>query len=264
MEGIGGNAAGERLLGREEAFTFRCDPQVPCFTRCCRDVNIFLGPYDIARLRSRLGISSGEFLQRYTLTLIPEASGFPLVILKMEGADRLCPFVGPQGCTVYEDRPWSCRMYPLDKAEKEGYYRFVAPRELCHGGVDGPKISVSMYLESQGLEEYERVERRLRACGPEPQLLREPITNPRIQEMCRMAMYDLDRFRRFVLESRFLELFYIDHLDTGRIRTDDLALMELAHKWLRFGLVEGDTLRIREEAVTPQAKGGKDVPGPRR
>ena len=30
--------------------------------------------------------------------------------------DRLCPFVSPGGCTVYENRPSSCRTYPLVRA----------------------------------------------------------------------------------------------------------------------------------------------------
>jgi hypothetical protein len=32
----------------------------------------------------------------------------------------------------------------------------------------------------------------------------------KVQEMFRMALDDLDRFRRFVLESRFLKTFYVE------------------------------------------------------
>jgi len=36
-------------LTRDDTFTFACHPGVSCFNQCCRDVNIFLTPYDIIR-----------------------------------------------------------------------------------------------------------------------------------------------------------------------------------------------------------------------
>jgi len=213
-------------------------------------VTIFLGPYDVVRLRRRLGITSGEFLRQYTITLLPEASGFPLLILRMdEKRDKKCPFVGPAGCMVYEDRPWSCRMFPLDKGEREGQFVFVASKDLCRGEEGAEEISVAEYLLSQGLPEYEEVEERLRALGPEPGMLREPIRNPRLHHMCRMAMYDVDTFRRLVLESRFLEIFYVERAVVEKIPTDDVAVLELGQRWLRFGLQEGESLRLREEIL---------------
>ena len=76
---------------------------------------------------------------------------------------------------------------------------------------------------------------------------RESIQNPKIQEMCRMALYDLDRFRRFVLKSRFLEIFQVEEELVERLKDDDLSLMNLAYRWLEFGLFSGETLRIRED-----------------
>ena len=246
----GENPEGPLVLTRESSIRFQCRPSLPCFTKCCRDVTIFLGPYDVVRLRRRLGITSGEFLRQYTITLLPEASGFPLLILRMdEKRDKKCPFVGPAGCMVYEDRPWSCRMFPLDKGEREGQFVFVASKDLCRGEEGAEEISVAEYLLSQGLPEYEEVEERLRALGPEPGMLREPIRNPRLHHMCRMAMYDVDTFRRLVLESRFLEIFYVERAVVEKIPTDDVAVLELGQRWLRFGLQEGESLRLREEIL---------------
>jgi Fe-S-cluster containining protein len=247
----------EGILFRDSFLRFGCHPGVPCFTKCCRDVNIFLGPYDIVRLRKSLGISSGEFLARYTLSLVPDSTGFPLVLLKMgEDRERACPLLGPGGCSVYHDRPWSCRMFPLDRAEADGCYRLVAPRELCLGLQEGSGSTVGEYLESQEVAAYEEVEARLARSGPDPSLLRGSIRNPRIQEMCRMAMYDPDKFRRFVLESRFLQVFHVERELVEVLPTDDVALLELGQRWLRFGLVAGESMKIREELVNPKARQG--------
>jgi Fe-S-cluster containining protein len=113
-------------LSPEHKFKFRCHPGISCFTACCSNIDIMLTPYDVLRLKRRLGISSGEFLEKYTVSRVDEKSSHPYAYLKMNAeAERRCPFVvvpgqsagglvpGPAGCTVYTDRPASCRYYPV-------------------------------------------------------------------------------------------------------------------------------------------------------
>ena len=47
-------------------FNFACHSGVECFTNCCRKLELPIYPYDIIRLKTRLGISSEDFLNRYT------------------------------------------------------------------------------------------------------------------------------------------------------------------------------------------------------
>jgi Fe-S-cluster containining protein len=245
-------------LTEQSRMHFHCHPGVACFTRCCRDVNIFLSPYDILRIKGKLGISSGDFLREYTLCLIPEKSGFPVILLKMrEDQGKTCPFVRPEGCSIYEDRPWACRMYPLDQSEANGDFHFVAQPSFCLGIAEDREGTVKEYLEDQGLSPYSEMQKLLEKISSHPRLTKEKISNPKIQEMCRMALYDLDRFRRFVLESRFLETFYVEKEIAQKIKTDDLELMKLAYRWLEFGLVSGETLKIREDHL----RGRKSGPG---
>lgn len=39
-------------LSDDEPFYFDCQSRVPCFNACCRDLNQFLTPYDIDRLKT--------------------------------------------------------------------------------------------------------------------------------------------------------------------------------------------------------------------
>jgi uncharacterized protein len=104
-------------LSRESEFCFNCHNKIACFNKCCGDVNIFLTPYDIIRLKKSLNITSGEFLRKYTLCPFDKNLKYPVILLKMEEDEKnRCPFVGDDGCRVYPDRPWSCRMYPLGMA----------------------------------------------------------------------------------------------------------------------------------------------------
>ena len=96
-------------LGPDSRFQFRCHKDVKCFTQCCRGINIILTPYDIIGLKSRLGLSSEEFLAVYTELQMLEKTDVPVVTLKLldeEGAPadrKACPFVRPEGllaCTL--------------------------------------------------------------------------------------------------------------------------------------------------------------------
>lgn len=93
------------LLG-DGTFRFACHSGLACFTRCCHNADMYLYPYDIIRLKQRLGITSEEFLTRYTITAFRENPYFPNVMLKMsDRPGNPCSFLSKNGCTVYEDRP---------------------------------------------------------------------------------------------------------------------------------------------------------------
>jgi Fe-S-cluster containining protein len=101
-------------LAPGEKFQFRCHPGVDCFNACCSDLNLMLTPYDALRLRRFLGLSSRDFVQRHCMVSAGRDLGFPLVQMRMlDDARRSCPFVRPEGCSVYGDRPGACRTYPL-------------------------------------------------------------------------------------------------------------------------------------------------------
>ena len=69
-------------LTLDAKFKFRCHKGIKCFTKCCKNINILLTPYDIIRMKKRLGISSEEFLDKYTYMEFDEKSSHPLVRLK--------------------------------------------------------------------------------------------------------------------------------------------------------------------------------------
>ena len=104
----------EQNLTENSPFHFACHDALPCFTQCCKDVNIYLTPYDVLRLRQALRIGSSEFLAKYTRSFLARVTNIPVVQLLMDPQSLRCPFVAEEGCQVYENRPWACRMFPLD------------------------------------------------------------------------------------------------------------------------------------------------------
>jgi len=241
-------------LSVNDTFNFKCGPDSVCFTSCCRDVTIFLTPYDVIRLKKRLGISSTEFLDQYTITLKINDRVVPLLVLKMgEDQGKRCQLVTEEGCTVYEDRPWSCRMYPLDQ-RTPATFSFIANPTSCKGLEDPQSYKVSDYLVDQGILIYKEMEELFEEITSHPGIHQLDIDNETIAQMLHMALYDLDRFRHFVFESDFLKRFDVDEKTLRTIRNNDIELMKFAFKWIRFGLFGDPFYRLHEDVRPPNQK----------
>ncbi len=76
-----------------------------------------LTPYDVLRLKRAAALPSTEFLEAYTLCPRRRPEISRAWFSRMNDGDKACPFLSDEGCGVYSDRPWACRMYPLGAAE---------------------------------------------------------------------------------------------------------------------------------------------------
>jgi hypothetical protein len=76
----------------------------------------------------------------------------------------------------------------------------------------------------------------------------DPLPPPKM-DMYMMACYDLDRFRRFVFETKFLQFFEMDETRVEAMRTDDLELLDFAMQWLRFSLFGEKSMRVKKSVV---------------
>ena len=250
-------------LGLDDRFTFQCGRHLDCFTKCCRDVSILLTPYDVLKLKKALGIDSSEFLERYTFVMQSKEKKIPAVFLKMSEDSQSCPFVSDKGCGVYAHRPWACRMYPLGMAEPKDpqqaaqRFYFMVHEELCHGHGTGEGCSVREWVDNQGIEPFDLNQVSFRQLMGHPGWDKPELLTPEKLAMFYMAAYDLDRFRSFVFDTRFLELFDVDEARVEALRTDDEELLEFAMDWLAFSLFQ-ENKRMR---LTQSAK-AQYVPGP--
>ncbi len=233
-------------LDAEHTFQFRCAPGISCFTQCCQDVTIALSPYDIIRLKRALNISSDEFLDKYTITLTKENRLIPLVVLKMREADKRCPFVTEDGCTVYEDRPWPCRMFPLDMND-DGTFRFIAGSDRCLGLKQDETWRIGDWLVDQGVPMYDQMN-ILFSQITGPLRAQEPdIDNPKVIKMTFMSLYNIDKFREFVFKSSFLDRFDVDSVTIEKIKRSDVELLKFAFDWVKFGILGQKTFVVKQK-----------------
>ncbi|MCF8067580.1 MAG: YkgJ family cysteine cluster protein [Desulfobacterales bacterium] len=225
----------------DEPFIFACHSGVACFNECCRDLNQFITPYDMVRMRKSLGLSCEEFLSKYTSRHIGPESGLPVVTLKPNPADGLtCPFVTPEGCSVYNDRPASCRMYPLARAVTRSretgqlMEHFALIREShCKGFSEGKSQTPLEWVENQGLKKYNEMnDLLLEIISLKNQKKSGPV-DFKEELMVHMAFYDLDSFRTHIFEKGLLGEFNLDERIMEKIKTDDVELLKLGFEWIK-------------------------------
>ena len=244
-----------RRLKPDDTFSFRCYPQIACFNRCCRNLNLFLYPYDVLRLKNALDISSDQFLDRYVDVVLRPDNFFPQVLLRMsENDEKTCPFMHESGCAVYPDRPDTCRLFPMEQGilydgagEKDRVIYFFRPPDFCLGPSENTRWTASRWAKDQQTEIYHRMTIRWaelkRLFQTDPWGTEGP-QGPRAK-MAFMAVYNLDRFREFVFNSSFLRRYKVKSEILNKIKNDDKELLKLAFDWIKFYLWGIKTKKFR-------------------
>ncbi|MFC1836246.1 YkgJ family cysteine cluster protein [Thermodesulfobacteriota bacterium] len=241
-------------MSLDDTFCFDCGPHVPCFTECCGKLELRITPYDALRLRRRLGISAEEFLDSHTIIRWRTDHGLPEVMMKMDpAAGKKCPFVTSDGCSVYEDRPGACRIYPVGRASTRDpvdgsplEFFFTVKEDHCRGFEQTRRWSVREWVEDQGLEEYNQVNDLLmelyvlKAKRPKLELLEQH------KQMFLMTLYNSDKFRDFILKSPFLTKFEVEPELLHALTDDDLELLLFGFRWLRFALFQQPVLKMKK------------------
>jgi Fe-S-cluster containining protein len=250
-------------LERESKFRFSCHKGLACFTQCCADVNIFLTPYDVLRMRKALKMSSGEFIEKYTISPYLSEQKLPLVLLRMQDdARKSCPFVTPEGCSIYEDRPWSCRMFPLgmassrteDRPDGQEFCFIHNDGFSCLGFEDAREWTVAEWWRDQGIDIYEHKNQPYKEITLHRLLREGKGLGPAKNHVFFVTCYDLDRFRRLLTESSFLKRFDIAPEVAEAIKTDDEALLGFGFDWLRFSLFGENTIKVKDEELARKKK----------
>jgi uncharacterized protein len=237
-------------LSLNHSFSFDCSSKVGCFNECCRDLNQFLTPYDVLRIKQGMEMTSSDFLESYCRQHSGPESGLPVITLKPADPVTLaCPFVTPAGCRIYEYRPSSCRMYPLMRAVSRSRetgriteYFGLLEEPHCLGHVQPEKSTVSEWIHRQGLIPYNEMnDKILEIISLKNRICPGPI-DLKTSRFCSMALYDLDSFRRHVFEKSILEDMVLDPNLYEKAESDDSALLMIGMDAVRQMILKGPVL----------------------
>lgn len=229
----------------DEPFTFSCHSEVACYMSCCRNVDMFLFPYDVIRLKNRLDIHSEHFIRKYTRLSQGTNPFFPAVMLKLEETTNACPFLSENGCSVYSDRPSSCRTYPLERAvdrspsaDNQREFYFLTAHSYCLGHDEQKSFTAREWVRNQRLYDFNLMN----------DLWAEVdtvfATNPwkgegaggQKQQLAFMVCYNIDGFRDFLMEKKLVTQYRVDRDWKRRIQKEDTELLKFGFEWLKLML----------------------------
>lgn len=239
----------------DKDFQFDCHPGVECFTRCCKNVNLTLYPYDIIRLKNHLGVTSEEFLRSYTSLHKGDNPFFPTVKLRLtEDDEKACPFLQASGCSVYEDRPSACRTYPLERAVDRSKSRkipaefyFLTDHAYCLGHRQAKKFGVKSWIRNQRVSEFNVFNDYW------AELDTLFATNPwkgegaagEKQRLSFLVCYNIDGFRQLAEARKILHQFSLEKARRRLIATDDGELLKFGFEWLKM-ILTGRSALVRK------------------
>ncbi len=226
----------------KEVFTFSCHEGVGCFTKCCKNVDMYLFPYDVLRLKNALKIDSADFLQKYTRIVTGQNPYFPSLMIKLTD-DKCCPFLIESGCSTYKNRPSSCRTYPLERAvdrnPEQGQpseFYFLTNHDYCLGHQEDQEFTVVEWVRNQNVNQFNMMND---LWGEVDTLF---ATNPwkgegiggEKQRLAFMVCYDIDEFRRFIEHHDLLKSYKLNKDQRKRIGTEDEELLKFGFEWLKL------------------------------
>jgi Fe-S-cluster containining protein len=227
-----------------DTFRFSCRKELGCFGSCCRNRDLTLTPYDVLRLKNNLRLHSDDFLTRHTQYRLDLSTGFPLVSIKLGAEPRkLCPFLIPDGCSVYEDRPTVCRLFPLarvsgfeqDSTSHDEYF-YTLPTQGCLGMMEERLLTVEQWLLEQGMDPYRAANDNMLHLLFHPRRGGDRALNEIQLRKIFVSLYNLDVFREFVFRTKFFEAFPVDSQTQSRIERDDTELLQMGFAYLRTDL----------------------------
>jgi hypothetical protein len=219
-----------------------------------------LTPYDIINMRKKLELTSEEFLAVFTTPQILEKAGLPVVTLKLLDDERKsCPFVDDkEGCAIYEDRPTTCRYYPLgvgalsysgEDGEKDEFF-FTVKEAHCLGFDEDKEWTVAEWREDQGVDLRDEINDgwmdliiRKKSLPSSMKLSEES------RQMFFLACYNIDKFREFVFNSSFLERYVFPKETIQIIKEDDIPLLKFGFEWLKASFFQTgqEKFKIKEK-----------------
>ncbi len=245
-------------LGPDTKFCFNCYPGISCFNACCKQADITLAPYDIIRLKNRLGMTSSEFLKKHTVPFEMDAHGMPGVKMRTTDDDPVCLFMDEEkGCTVYEDRPSACRYYPIallasrkaDEYHDEQHYALVS-EEHCMGHKEDRELTVDEYRKDQKVEEFDELNRayyqlilKKKSAGP---AIGKP--SPTSFQLFFMVCYDSDRFREFLNAPNFRKVYDLSDEEFEAINENDVERLKFGYRLLKQVLFGENSIPLVKDA----------------
>lgn len=184
------------ILALDDTFSFTCSRCNGCCTYKPGDIVVgvpILSLYDVIRISRSLNMDTTDFIRSYT-EMDHDASLGNQLSLRYIGLEeeKRCPFLSETGCSIHENKPFACRLFPIKRVITDDFTVFAIPKKLdgCNVG-SGKKHTLRKWLNNADLNPYFDYYRNWNILDD---LDREKFikTPNECQYTFRVSMYDID------------------------------------------------------------------------
>ena len=140
-----------RTLGMEDTFPFGCRQCGDCCRK--RSDPVYIMGYDVYNIAKALDMQPVEVLVEFTGCVKGADSHLPAVYLK-ERLDGSCRLLRKGKCTVQNQKPVVCRVYPLGRYIDGQEIRYFT-QDTCKG--TGEEVKLKDWIDTFNLSEMDEV-----------------------------------------------------------------------------------------------------------
>jgi hypothetical protein len=158
------------------------------------------------------------------------------------------------GCSVYADRPDTCRSFPIEQGveydadrKKDTPIYFFRPPDFCLGQHEDQQWDIASWVKDQEARRFHQMTIRWaqlkRLFQDDPWGAEGPEGSR--AKMAFMATYNIDRFREFLFNSSFLKRYKVKSAVLKKVKADDAELLKLGIDWVKLFVWNVKTKKIR-------------------
>jgi len=216
-------------------FNFACQ-RTAC---CCQKMEIFLNPYDILKIAETLKLSTTKVINKYITFLEDRETNLFRPILK-DARKEACAFNTDKLCIIHQNRPLSCRLFPLARINGELKLQKI---NFCEGLKVQHKVKLADYIkEDDGIEYFAMADLYHEKYKVLKKLKKEILRDKYFQNLLNILLYDFEYFYGDDLhhlnskEKINLSFFLVDKL----IEIYQLNMVKSREKIIEKLFLEGD------------------------
>ena len=154
-----------------------------------------------------------------------------------------------KGVLFMNKGPSTCRYYPLgvgslsyasDYNENDEFF-FTVKESHCKGFDEEKEWTVGEWRKDQDVELRDEIN-----AGWTDLIVRKksvPMSiklTEKSKQMFFLACYNIDKFRKFIFESTFLQRYDVDKKIVNNMKNDDIELLQFGFKWMKSTFFEDE------------------------
>lgn len=176
-----------------DTFQFECEMCGECCRK--REEPIIITGVDVFRIAKALKIETGDVLAKYTLCHIGYDSHLPVIVLK-ERLDGSCSFLRKGKCSIQQNKPAVCALYPLGRfydGQNRTFHYFVNPYTCQSSHKTGKDWTLEEWMELFDLKESEEMtaewNRMMFGLAVETRKIKKEVVRNKMLDVLLIALY---------------------------------------------------------------------------